>query len=322
MPQISVIVPVYKVEKYIHECVDSILAQTFSDFELILVDDGSPDNCGAICDEYAAKDSRVRVIHQDNQGLSGARNSGMDIAEGKFITFVDSDDIVHESYLETLYLAMDEDTDISICRYVKFEENIIAPVCSNHSRSEQWIDATSALVELYSGSAAIPINACGKLFRSSLISELRFPVGRLHEDQAFTPYACYGARKIVSCDCVGYFYRERTGSITRNIFSARRYDDLWAIDSCIRFFESKGEQEIVAAAKKKRQRLLSAYAIYAWRDQVEVPQEYRMNILKAVLYLRKNVADENYQYYLAQIHPRLALIHEYWRKIKKLLHLT
>ena len=94
MPKISVIVPVYKVEAYLQECVDSILAQTFEDFELILVDDGSPDNCGAICDAYAGKDSRVKVIHQENQGLSGARNTGIEASKGEFLTFVDSDDMV------------------------------------------------------------------------------------------------------------------------------------------------------------------------------------------------------------------------------------
>ena len=103
MPTISVIVPVYNVEKYIHRCVDSILDQTFTDFELILVDDGSPDNCPAICDEYAAKDSRVRVIHQKNQGQAAARNYGVSMAKGAWISFVDSDDMIASKTLELLY---------------------------------------------------------------------------------------------------------------------------------------------------------------------------------------------------------------------------
>lgn len=103
MPEISVIVPIYKAEAYLHRCVDSILAQTFTDFELILVDDGSPDRCGVICDEYAQKDSRVRVIHKPNGGVSSARNAGIDAAKGNYITFVDSDDYVNERYLTDLY---------------------------------------------------------------------------------------------------------------------------------------------------------------------------------------------------------------------------
>jgi len=101
-PQISVIVPVYKVEQYIHRCIDSILSQSFTDFELILVDDGSPDNCGKICDEYAQKDSRIRVFHKSNGGVSSARNLGLDNAKGEWIAFIDSDDFVENEYLEEL----------------------------------------------------------------------------------------------------------------------------------------------------------------------------------------------------------------------------
>ena len=104
-PEISIIVPVYKVEKYLNECIDSILAQTFTDFELILVDDGSPDNCPALCDAAAAKDSRIRVIHQQNKGLSGARNAGIEIARGNWLSFIDSDDSVDKTFCEKLYHA-------------------------------------------------------------------------------------------------------------------------------------------------------------------------------------------------------------------------
>ena len=103
MPEISVIVPVYKVEKYIHRCVDSILGQTFSDIQVILVDDGSPDTCGDICEEYARRDSRVRVIHKENGGLSDARNAGIPQADGKYIIFIDSDDFIEMDMLEYLY---------------------------------------------------------------------------------------------------------------------------------------------------------------------------------------------------------------------------
>lgn len=122
MAAISIIVPVYKVEPYLRRCVDSILVQTFADFELILVDDGSPDNCPAICDEYAAKDSRVRVIHQENSGVSAARNAGLDALspDSEWITFVDSDDWVNEEYLERLYDAVREHhTEVSVCGYVQ-----------------------------------------------------------------------------------------------------------------------------------------------------------------------------------------------------------
>ena len=124
MPLISVIVPVYKVEKYIHKCVDSILTQTFPDFELFLVDDGSPDNCGKICDEYAEKDNRVIVIHKENGGLSDARNVAIDRAKGDYLTFIDSDDYVSENHLETMYNALTEtDSDIAIANITSFSED-------------------------------------------------------------------------------------------------------------------------------------------------------------------------------------------------------
>ena len=126
MPAISVIVPVYKVEKYIHRCVDSILGQTFTDYELILVDDGSPDNCGAICDEYAVKDSRIVVIHQENGGLSAARNTGIDWSfansDSRWLTFIDSDDWVHPEYLQRLLAAaVEHNVSVSICGYAQTE---------------------------------------------------------------------------------------------------------------------------------------------------------------------------------------------------------
>lgn len=123
MPEISVIVPVYNVEKYLHRCVDSILAQTFTDFELILVDDGSPDRCGAICDEYAAKDHRVRVIHKENGGVSRARNAALDVAQGTYIAFCDSDDYWHIDYLKTAIEAMEATSaDMVVMNYAALSE--------------------------------------------------------------------------------------------------------------------------------------------------------------------------------------------------------
>ena len=116
MCEISIIVPVYKVEKYLKKCVDSILAQTFTDFELILVDDGSPDDSGKICEEYAEKDARVRVLHKENGGLSSARNAGIEVAKGKYLGFIDSDDYIAEDMYELLYnTIIKEDADLSIC---------------------------------------------------------------------------------------------------------------------------------------------------------------------------------------------------------------
>ena len=183
---ISVIVPVYKVEKYIHRCVDSILAQTFTDFELILVDDGSPDNCGKICDEYAEKDNRIHVIHKENGGLSDARNAGIDWAfansDSEWITFIDSDDWIHPKYLEALYNAVKETgCEISICGY---EET------TGDSPKVDDINLQAVIVSTEDFFCEHNVNAVvawGKLYKKELFREIRYPVGKLHEDE-FTTY--------------------------------------------------------------------------------------------------------------------------------------
>ncbi len=316
---ISVIIPVYKVEKYLRECVDCILMQSYTDFELILVDDGSPDRCGEICEEYSRRDGRVRVIHQENQGLSGARNTGMEAANGDYITFVDSDDRVSPQYLSVLYKALtDTDADISVCRALTFADGETPRAKPDHIK-KKVCSGKKACVMLYDGRAEVTVQACGKLYRTKLIGDTRFPLGRLHEDQAFTPLIFYRAGKVAAVDAELYYYRERNDSITRNLFTIKRYDDLWAIDNCIAFFEAEQAGEILAAAYRKRKRLLATYSIYAHRDGVKVPDEYRVRLLPALLYLRKHVHPGKYEYYLAQVSPRLARLYEYERKIKSLL---
>lgn len=320
MPQISVIVPVYKVEDCLEFCVDSILNQTFTDFELILVDDGSPDNCGAMCDEYAKKDSRIRVIHRENGGLSAARNSGMDIMRGEYIAFIDSDDAVTEDYLDAMISAAGRfDADIVVCKFKEFEDGNIPDLKSAAEAAGEYkvFSGKEACKEVYEGSKQASINACCKLFRASAIENMRFPEGRLHEDQAFTPVAYYRSRKVVSIDRNIYLYRVRESSITHEKFNLKRYDDIWALDNCIRFFEENNEPGIVEAAKGRRERALCSYAVYAKRDKVDVPEEYRRSIVEALIYLRRNAPDDKYSYCLAQVAPGLLRAHEYVKRIEK-----
>lgn len=323
MPTVSVIVPVYKVESYLSACVDSILCQSMSDFELILIDDGSPDRCGQICDEYAKKDDRIIVIHQKNQGLSGARNSGMDIARGEYITFVDSDDIIGRDYLKLLYEAiLREGVSISSVISYNVEDSLMDTVFAEDNASSPRcavLTNREALLRFYNGSPNVPIGAAGKMFSREVLEDSRFPVGRLHEDQAFMPPVIYRAGRIVVILAKVYYYRIRSDSITHTEFTERRYDDLWAIENCIRFFENQRESEIVEAAKRKRQRLICIYAIFARRYSVKVPKEYRISTVKALCYLRKNVSDEKFDYCLAQVEPKLVRPYAYIRKARRLL---
>ncbi|MGL5150607.1 MAG: glycosyltransferase family 2 protein [Clostridium sp.] len=178
-PEISIIVPVYKVEKYLRRCIDSILAQTFKNFELILIDDGSPDNCGKICDEYAEEDERVVVIHKENGGQSSARNLGLDIAKGKYIGFVDSDDWIEPDMYETLYnLILKSNKDIANIGFSFITENIY----KNFSKHcEMYLNTDKAIEEL------IKHKLYGNyfwanLFKSSLINKFRFKEGIIFED--------------------------------------------------------------------------------------------------------------------------------------------
>lgn len=177
MPLISVIVPVYKVETYLPACVDSILSQTFSDFELILVDDGSPDACGAMCDGYAREDSRIRVIHQKNGGLSAARNAGLDIAKGEYVTFVDSDDVIMRDYLRELYLAIiKNDAEVACCKFQNFEDDK-PDIESAKSISKVHVKVMTgheAVLSIYNATGEVSVNAYGKLFMMKLFVESGF----------------------------------------------------------------------------------------------------------------------------------------------------
>ncbi len=238
MPQISVIVPVYKVEPYLRRCVDSILAQTFTDFELILVDDGSPDGCPAICDEYAEKDSRVVVIHQANGGLSAARNAGIDWvfanSDSKWITFVDSDDWIHINNLKWLWNAnVEKKTAISMAQllptsdYVKDE--IYEPSGINVKTSEDiWC------------SVPFHVSACCKLYSRDLWKGIRFPVGKLHED-TYTTYKVIFAAKTASLIAIPLYYcYNNPNSITRSLWNPKRLDVIDALSEQILYFYSHG----------------------------------------------------------------------------------
>lgn len=226
MPQISVIVPVYKVEPYLHRCVDSILGQTYTDFELILVDDGSPDNCPAICDEYAEKDSRVHVIHQENGGLSAARNAGIDWAfansDSEWLSFIDSDDYVHSEYLERLLnTAKEQCADLVFCTLTAFTEGDDGykeiefwgtPCCAAKTDVEILREATQMRNGNISGHHVI---ACNKLYKKRVFSDIRYPYGQVHEDEAVAHRVLGTCEKVVGIAEPLYYYRQHPNSITK-----------------------------------------------------------------------------------------------------------
>lgn len=216
-PLISVIVPVYNVENYLHKCVDSILAQTLNDFELILVDDGSPDNCGDICDEYAKKDGRVRVIHKQNGGVSSARNAGIELAKGEWLCFVDGDDVIETDYLSNFMISIDR-VDLYLQGYKEVSQNGDV-ICIHNFHSSNNMEQSDILVE---AEREYIINSpCFKLFRTSIVKEknLLFDVNTSYgEDHLFTYSYLQFADYLKQYNSVGYIVnREIEGSLSTKL---------------------------------------------------------------------------------------------------------
>lgn len=239
MDKISVIVPVYNVEPYLDKCVQSIVNQTYQNLEIILVDDGSPDNCPAMCDAWAKKDGRIQVIHKKNGGLSDARNAGMEAATGALISFIDSDDWIDLDFYQTLVDALlQTGADLSACDYrpVYGEEEIF----EKNPSDLHVCDGEEALTGLISNSGFRAI-ACNKLYRRELFREIRFPVGRYHEDEFVTYRILDAAEKLVYVDTPLYFYRQRSQSIMDTI-SPKHLDVLDAYLDRLKLFRNKYPQ--------------------------------------------------------------------------------
>ncbi len=214
---VSVIVPVYGVEEHLRRCVDSLVGQSHEDLEIILVDDGSPDQSGAICDDYARTDPRVRVIHQENAGPSGARNAGVDLASGKYLMFVDSDDWVHRDLVAHLLEVVDETgADIAGCRLRRMATQD-TPTTGESGFGVQALSTRQAL-GLYAGPLASTMTSpCAKLFRAELFEQLRFPLGRLYEDE-FTTYRAVARADMVALSSAElYYYVVRPESTTQRV---------------------------------------------------------------------------------------------------------
>ena len=221
--KISVIVPVYKVEPYLDKCVSSIVNQTYSNLEIILVDDGSPDNCPAMCDAWAEKDSRIRVIHKPNGGLSDARNAGMAAATGELMAFVDSDDRIATDMYEHLYQRLTEDSsDIAACgvQMVWTDETSHRMLTRSGNCILNQEEAMRAIIE----ESWLKQPVWYKLYKTELVRDILFPVGKYHEDVFWSYQAVGRADKVSVSDHIGYYYLQRGGSIMGEGYSLKRLD--------------------------------------------------------------------------------------------------
>ena len=225
-PIISVIVPVYNVEKYISKCLDSILKQTLKDIEIIVVDDGSTDNSGSICDRYAEQDKRVRVFHKENGGLSSARNYGIDRAEGEYIGFIDSDDYIEDDMYEVLYdLILKFDADVSMCAiYYVYPKTAINKSTDN----EIFVVNNEEAIRIVLEAKINTVNAVNKLYKKKLFNEVKYPIGKIAEDAFVIVKLLQQCNRVAITTEKKYYYVQRFDSITTSRFNPRDCDTIEA----------------------------------------------------------------------------------------------
>lgn len=247
-PEISIIIPVYNVERYLRQCLDSIESQTFRNWECILIDDGSPDNSGAICDEYEAKDSRFKVIHCANGGVSTARNIGLDISRGSYISFVDPDDIVHENMLQRLRdLIVSNDADVAQVGF----ELLFTTFTKDRPlvNSEIVFERGEVARELLNGKK-IPCYVWNKLFRREVI-DTPFPDGMVFEDMYAMSQWINNIRKMVISPEILYSYRQRSGSIVNSNYATNRLEYLKSIFQLVFSLRALDPMNVSAAVAEK-----------------------------------------------------------------------
>ncbi|MCD7828059.1 MAG: glycosyltransferase [Clostridiales bacterium] len=312
MPTISIIVPIYNVEKYLRKCIESILSQTFKDFELILIDDGSSDNSGKICDEYAKQDSRIIVIHQCNKGVSTARNKGLTSAKGDYIAFIDPDDYVAENYLEYLYNSLQEysDADYAVCSYAKVDENgnFIDEISISFKTQCVAIIDDIDIYNLFS----TKLIWTSLYKKSSLIINdklLMFNEAIAHtEDVLFSHTVYVNSKKYVRLGNVLYFYLYRNDSVSHSGFNKNKISELSAYDLIIK--ESHNFPNIKVYYKTYYSSLSLNYMENALKQgfKYKYLHKIKKHLLNNVLYIFKSEKDLKYKLYYAalSIFPQLA----------------
>ena len=248
-PLISILIPVYNVEQYLAECIESVIHQTYHNIEIILVNNGSTDSSGNICNEYKGKDGRISVIHKKNNDVSDARNSALDAATGDWVLFVDSDDTISRHACETLlYHAIKTKSDIAVAQVMKFWG---APTYQD-SLINSNVEVISSDVALCRYLYRIdPGYAAGKLYRRTIISDLRFPSGKIFEDMFLVPRYLYRAERIVILHDYLYYYRQRENSIVHAKYTSEKLDALDAVEETEQLLANKSEALSSAICSRK-----------------------------------------------------------------------
>lgn len=275
---VSVIVPVYNVEKYLKRCIDSILDQTYYNIEIIVVDDGSTDASGEICEQYKAIDERIKVIHKENGGLSDARNVGLREAEGTYVAFIDSDDCIHAEFVERLLrLCKKYSCSISKCGIREFT-SAIPPMETFCTESEAVYSAEKyiGIIDIVDGG----ISVCNKMFRKEIFDSISFPVGKIHEDVAVTYKAVALSGQIIETNLVMYYACYNPESITRSILKAERLSEIGFRIDMYRFCKEKKWKTAARSHADQLLRLIHRYQAYKTEKDIDDVRVYSSKLFQ------------------------------------------
>jgi len=307
MPVISIIVPVYNAAKYLGKCLDSIQAQTYTSLEILLIDDGSTDESLAICEEYARKDSRFRVIHQENQGVSAARNKGLDLASGDFIGFVDSDDWIEPDMYELLYKNLCEaDADVSTCSHTRAT---IKKDAEPRTYIFNQTEAMNAALGAELNNRFVGIYFWNKLYKKEVFNSVRCPVGMIYEDVYIILDLLGNVKKMVSTNELKYYYRETPESITTKKYIPRDEDRVIASLKNLKLAKSKYPEVVYAA----RIRYVSAHCTCLTKILYDSPHKHLKQAFRHGWVLIKNAG------FILFKCPELSIVHLIARRIRKII---
>lgn len=320
---ISIIVPVFNVENFIHLCIESILSQTFQDFELILVNDGSTDRSGDICDEYSKKDKRIIVIHKENGGQSSARNIGINVAKGNFIGFIDSDDWIQSDMFHILYTkAIETDADITACNIMKYNKDSTKQIYCNKT-DDCFFDRNSAMNELYLNDR-LTFSPCNKLYKSNLFNGVRFKEGSILEDMDFSYRIMHQAERIYYTGQALYNYRYNDQSTMRKGFSKKRLDEFEVRKNMYLFYLKNYPSQ---ANELYAEWFLTGLMLYIniekyyrnERNQYRYLIEIDRKLLLPLLFKRNYIMKKKILLSIAIISPNILVMNYrfYWGKVKK-----
>lgn len=259
MKKISIIVPVYKVEPYLRMCIESLVSQTYRNLEIILVDDGSPDGCPAICDEYALNDSRIKVVHQENGGLSDARNTGLEIATGEYVAFVDSDDWVEKDMYEKLISAIERTgADVAASNFYYYEDNLNRIGMSKTNNDCVLVNREEIFHYLVGGDKCLRFEVWNKLFKKEVIGDIRFKKGQIYEDLYFDRMVFSNCSKICRIDDCLYHYRFSRPGNTVTMFNRNKLNKFSEIKEYVNLFSRANES-----------RLANEYSYYGFKTSIQ-----------------------------------------------------